>query len=249
VSEGPAFSIVVPTLLRPSYAALVASIRRQTFRDYELLARADQGPDVNEYTVRNRAVATARGDYCLFLDDDTTIEPTFLARLAVAIRGNNLPAAIGGPIRGSMFGSGNMILDEPKWGVGANMCFRRGVFTELGGFEDRWGLPTMPRGWRGDSDLWFRVGDRYPDGILWLHDLIVDHPNPMTSVWQPAVEDIFFRRHRAKYIERFIPVDPRGQQFLLETQDLSPEETARVVECRRALRARIPGLPVLPQEK
>ena len=71
----------------------------------------------------------------------------------------------------------------------------------------------------------------------------------MKSEWIPAVEDVFFRRHRAKYIQRFVPVDPRGCQFLLETQDLTPDEREKVVKAMAELRKTMPNLPVLAEEK
>jgi hypothetical protein len=244
----PRFSVIVATLLRPSYPALVASLRRQTFADFELVARADVGPGVNEYVARNRAVAQATGEVLVFLDDDATARPDHLARLDRAFRERPGLVAVSGALRGDMWGQGVQDLDKKGWWVGANLAIRADVFRELGGFEESWGLPEVPRGWRADTDIGWRIEDHYPG--WWVHDgtLVVDHPGPMGSVWQPQVEGVFFRRHRARCLERFVPVDPRLQQFLLETQDLAPPETARVLKCRRDLRQFMPGLPVLPQE-
>jgi glycosyltransferase involved in cell wall biosynthesis len=238
----------VATLIRGSYAATVASLRRQTYRDCELIARADVGPGINEYVVRNLAAQQARGDWLVLVDDDAVLPPTHLARLLVDILRKPDLVAVSGPLRGNMFGTGTTVVDHAGWWIGANMSVRRDVFLERP-FDEDWGLGRVPRGWRADSDLGFSIEERYPG--RWLHDpeLVVDHPGTMQSVWDPEVEGVFFRRWRKQYLERFIPVDPRGQQFLLETQDLSAEERKRVVECRRAMRAQIPGLPVLPQEK
>lgn len=248
MTRDPLFSVICATLLRPSYANLLASVRRQTFRDFDFIARGDVGPGVNEYVARNRAALQASGDYLVFVDDDAVLRPTHLARLAALLAENPDTVAVSGALEGNMLASGRMVLSEPGWWVGANLAVRRAEFLDRP-FEESWGLPTTPRGWRADSDLGFWIESRYPGQHLHDHGLVIDHPDPMTSVWQPAVEDVFFRRWRALYLERFVPVDPRGQQFLLETQDLTPEETARVVDCRRAIRARIPGLPVLPQER
>lgn len=245
MSDGPLFSVICATLIRPTYKSLVASVRRQTFHDFEFIARADPG---NEYIARNRAIAQARGRYMVFADDDAQLRPTHLAGLAQAIRENDGPPALGGPIMGNMFGQGTMIVNEPTWGVGANMVISREALDKVGPFEERWGLSRVPRGWRADTDMWWRIEDAYVGGATWLPNLIVDHPGQMQSVWDPEVEGVFFRRWRRRYMARFLAVDPRGQQFLLETQDLTPEEAAEVVRCRKALRARMPQLPVLPQE-
>ncbi|MBF6555475.1 MAG: glycosyltransferase family 2 protein [Acidimicrobiales bacterium] len=238
------FSVVVATLVRGSYPALVASVRRQTLRSWELIARADAG---NEYLARNRGAVQARGEVLVFVDDDATLRPSHLHRLVEDFESRPDLVAVSGPLQGDMFGSGNILLDHRGWWVGANMAVRRDVFLERP-FEETWGLGRTPRGWRADSDLGFSIEERYPG--RWLHDseLVVDHPGKMQSVWDPEVEALFFQRWRSRYIERFVPVDPRGQQFLLETQDLTADERAKVVSARRELRRNMPGLPVLPQE-
>ena len=245
MTDRPLFSVIVATLLRPSYASLVSSLRQQTFHDFELLGRADKG---NEYIARNRGAATARGEWLVFIDDDALAPAGYLARLRDDVRTRPDLVAISGPLRGNMWGGGVVLLDQPGWWVGANMAVRKDVFLQRP-FEETWGLGRIPRGWRADSDLGFSIEDRYQG--RWLHDggAIVDHPGMMQSVWDPQVEDVFFRRWRRRYLDRFIPVDPRGQQFLLETQDLSPEETAHIVKCRKEIRKNMPQLPVLPQEK
>lgn len=244
MSERPLFSVIVATLLRPTYAGLVASLRRQSFRDFELISRSDPG---NEYIARNRGAETARGDYLVFIDDDAAAPPGHLARLSDIVSRRPDLVAISGPLRGDMFGSGSFLLDKPGWWVGANMTVRRDVFAARP-FEETWGLGRTPRGWRADTDLGFAIEDHYPG--RWVHDslLVVDHPGMMQSVWDPEVESVFFQRHRAKYIERFLPVDPRGQQFLVETQDLTPEETAYVLKCRGELRKTMPNLSKIKGE-
>ncbi|MGI0131110.1 MAG: glycosyltransferase family A protein [Thermoplasmata archaeon] len=244
MTDRPLFTVIAATLLRPSYAGLVASVRRQTFHDFEFMARSDPG---NEYIARNRGAEQARGDWLVFADDDAVVPPGFLARLAADILARGDLVAVSGPLRGNMWGRGTEILDKSGWWVGANMSVRRDVFLQRP-FEETWGLGRTPRGWRADSDLGFSVEERFPG--RWVHDsaLVMDHPGTMQSQWDPQVEDVFFRRWRSRYLERFIPVDPRGQQFLLETQDLSPDEAAHIVKCREELRKIMPTLPVLPQE-
>lgn len=240
----PKFSVIVATLLRPSYASLVAAIRRQTFMDGELLARADPG---NEYIARNRAAMTARGGWLVFMDDDAVPSPGYLAHLAAVVTKRPELVAVSGALRGNLWGQGLTVVDQPGWWIGAVLAARRDVFLERP-FEETWGLGRIPRGWRADTDWGFSIEERYPG--RWLHDggWVMDHPGKMQSVWDPEVEDVFFRRWREQYIERFIPVDPRGQQFLLETQILTADEKEKVLKARKELRKSMPQLPVLPEE-
>ncbi len=241
----PKFTVIMATLLRGSYDAAVSSLYRQTCREFEFMARADPG---NEYIARNRAAKEAHADWLVFMDDDAVAPPGWLARLDSVLFAKPDLVAVSGPLRGNMFGSGIILVDKPGWWIGASMAVKRDVFLEHP-FEETWGLGRVPRGWRSDSDEGFHIEQAYPG--RWLHDgaWIMDHPGKMQSVWDPEVEDVFFNRWREKYIERFIPVDPRGQQFLLETQVLSDEEKAKVLNARKELRKSMPSLPVLPQEK
>jgi hypothetical protein len=50
-------------------------------------------------------------------------------------------------------------------------------------------------------------------------------------------------------MKRFLAVDPRLQQFLLQTQDLTADERAKVISARAVSRRSIPGLPVLEAER
>jgi glycosyltransferase involved in cell wall biosynthesis len=93
-------SVIVTTYDRPQYLrAVLRSLSRQTDRDFETIV-ADDGSGreteqvVAEYglhrvwqrhdgfraaEIRNRAVANARGEYCVFLDGDCLVRPNFIA--------------------------------------------------------------------------------------------------------------------------------------------------------------------------
>ena len=243
--SNPMFSVICATLLRGSYPRLVGSVRRQGVHDWEFIARADPG---NEYIARNRAAKQARGEWLVFVDDDSVLRSDHLSRLSRDIRGAPETVAVTGPLQGNMWGSGTVLVDQPGWWIGANMAVRREVFLERP-FEEDWGLGRIPRGWRADTDLGWSIEDRYFGRYLHDHELIVDHPGQMGSVWQPDVEDVFVRRWKARVMKRFLAVDPRLQQFLLQTQDLTADERAKVISARAVSRRSIPGLPVLEAER
>lgn len=241
------FSIIVATLRRPAYANLVQSIRNQTFHDWELLARCE--PEVNEYVSRNRGARVAGGEYLVFTDDDCVLPPNYLAAAREDIERGSWPVGLSGPVLIPDSPGVKKKIEQPTWGIGANLVIRRRHFLDHGGFDETWGLLHATKGWRSDTALWWDLEDAYPGRLKYSPRLIVDHIPPMQSQWVPEIEEKLFLKYRKKVMERFVPVDPRLCEFLLQTQDLTPEETRYVVECRRKIRALIPNLPVLPQEK
>lgn len=68
------FSIITPTLNRPSLEACIESVKSQTFKDFEHIIEVDE-PRTNNFgnTPRHRAWTRATGDYVLYLDDDNTL--------------------------------------------------------------------------------------------------------------------------------------------------------------------------------
>jgi glycosyltransferase involved in cell wall biosynthesis len=213
------FSVIVATLLRPSLQDLLNSLKRQTLerKEWELITW-DSG--FNEYDARNQASKEARGQWLAFTDDDCVAPSDWLESAYNFLQDpkNSDTVALTGPLEGDLWGHGKVMrLEKPNWYVGANLFVRKDAFDSLGRFESDWGLSPPPRGWRSDSDLGFRIEDKFGKKTCkFSSDILVYHPRSMQSVWQPEVEHLFYLRHRTKCLERFVPVDPRLCQFILQ---------------------------------
>ena len=191
--DRPIVSVIVPTRNRRAYLEeALESVRRQTFERWEIVVVDDASEDgtrawiealrddrlrllgmesnVGSTITRNAGLEAARGDYCLFLDDDDLLPPDALARHVAAIAAH--PAAIatlgavgrvdaaGAPAPGLL-----RPVRSPKlhgdvwrdvlfwwvWVVGASL-FRRSALEAVGGFDE------SIRFYGDDVDLWLRLG-------------------------------------------------------------------------------------------
>ncbi|MEU1689966.1 glycosyltransferase [Micromonospora sp. NPDC005707] len=175
-------SVVVPTLGRPSLAALLDALAGQLdeLPGAELLLVDDRRDDTGELAVpgalaaytkvltgrgagpaaaRNLGWRAARGEWVVFLDDDVVPAPDWARRLRVDL------AAAGGA------GGVQGVVDVPlpahrrptDWERGtagladgrwitADMAYRRTALAAVGGFDER-----FPRAYREDAELAHRV--------------------------------------------------------------------------------------------
>lgn len=133
---------------------------------------------------RNTGLRAATGDLIAFTDDDVAVHPHWINGIRAAFAQPNVMAMTGLILpakldsepeevfqRGTTgFGWGyrplsfdRLFFEEmkpfgvPVWriGAGANMAFRRDVFTQLGGFDERLGAGAS--GCSEDSELWYRI--------------------------------------------------------------------------------------------
>jgi len=216
---------------RPQLRETLAALRSQTRRCRVITC--DAGP--NEYAARNEAcveVLDARRDpervVFAFVDDDTVPPPHYVERMVSHFERDERIKVADCGLEGDFWGWGRwMTIDTPFWGVGTTLFVRGDAFLAVGGFEVDWDISPPPRGWRSDTDLLYRIIDRF-GYESYVHDFGVRnvHPRNMGSVWQPEVEARFYRRHRSKVLRYIAPYDPRLCQFVTVKR---LEEDPRVV--------------------
>lgn len=194
-------AVIVATLDRPSLRTTVDSLKDQDV-NYQLMSRCD--PDISEYASRDLAVKDCDIDKIAFLDDDAYYSPGVLRK---AIDYLDKYDIIDGGIRGNIFGRGNEIFNAPYLGIGTALFMRKSAYDKVGGFKLAWG--TKPEdGWRMDTVLLF---DAIRAGLKYKHcdDIIVDHPGPMQSQWNPRIEWMFATEYEDMVREHILPLDGR----------------------------------------
>jgi GT2 family glycosyltransferase len=201
----PVCTVVVPTRDRPaSLHRCLAAVRAQAVGDLYLIV-VDSAPQQFRATevadrfgarcihvgrpglsrARNRGARDARGDFVIFVDDDTELEggclQALLAEFAdpqvVAVTGRVLLTG-GDPAARAAFeafggfdaGTGRRVVDRetPDWfelvnfgglGSGALIAFRRSVFDAWAGFDERLGRGAL-QDCAEELYAWFQLVDR-----------------------------------------------------------------------------------------
>ncbi len=150
--------IVVDDAHRDDTASQVERIGRQSGLETQLRylrPESGRGPAV----ARNCGWRAARGEVVAFTDDDTVPDADWLRQGMLAMGDGK--AAVRGrvsvPVPAVLTDHGRMTqgLESAQF-VTANCFVRRDALEEVGGFDER-----FARAWREDSDLHFKLVDRY----------------------------------------------------------------------------------------
>ncbi|GAA3341626.1 glycosyltransferase [Amorphoplanes nipponensis] len=239
-------SVVVPTLGRPSLAALLSALAAAPAPlPVELLLVDDRperaeplalppGIDAKVLTGRAAGPAAARNvgwraashEWVAFLDDDVLPDPDWFARLAADLTG--APAPVGGvqgrlrvPLparrRPTDWERVTAALADGAW-ITADMAYRRSALEATGGFDER-----LPRAFREDAELAHRV--RAAGWELRRGSRTVTHPVRPEDRWVSVrtqrgnADDALLRRLYGRHwrTELDIPPGRRGRHLAVTT--------------------------------
>lgn len=240
VGKKPLFSVIVPTLDRPSHLTkLMECLSAQTCRDFEVVV-VDQTPTAwagrgafpaldlfyFQHPVRGAVLAknlgafVARGSVLAFTDDDCRPAPDWLKNASVYF-GDPGVVGVEGLIRSDRIGDPEYrwVSNENFRGFGfmtANLFLRQEDFNALGGFDLRFDNPHF----REDTDLGWRALER--GSIPFGFDVQVFHPAHLRGKGRESLAErnrffekdaLLLKKHPARFREL----------FLAETENKTPD--------------------------
>jgi glycosyltransferase involved in cell wall biosynthesis len=212
----PAVSVVVPCYNGSKYLdAMMASLARQTFRDFEVVIVDDGSDDdttvsklaaLNRHArvihqanrgpsaARNAGIRAARADIVFVLDCDDMIEPAFLAETVPAMRG--APADVG-MVFTDVLMVGRATGVVPRYfnrfdllftnTMSSGLVFRKQCWSAAGGYDE-----TMREGYE-DWDFSLRLADAGYRGLEIAKPLYIYHIGA-NEIQQSRSSDVHVKR-------------------------------------------------------
>jgi glycosyltransferase involved in cell wall biosynthesis len=214
-----------------------AYLAQAEWRPEPVPVRTVREPRLGIAHARNRAVADARGEYVLFIDDDETPHEEWLRQHETAIV-QHRPDAAGGPIEVRLTGGerpkwlqpelmgflgqldhgpqGRLLTDETTPIFTGNAAFRRAVFDRLGAFDKSLGRRGAANYGGEDIELYERL-IRAGCKVLWVPEALIYHRIEAPKLRRGYFLDLHFRSGRTEGARR------RGQRSRLPPRYLYPQ--------------------------
>jgi glycosyltransferase involved in cell wall biosynthesis len=186
-SAEPRVSVVIPTLPANDHDRVVADLREQTTRDFEVLVVDDASLDICE--ARNAGIEAASADVMALTDDDCRPPPEWVARADEALSDDAV--CVEGRVEG-----GRTYRGEGKY-VGCNLAFDRKTALAAGGFRSEYA------GWRDDTEFGWRMEESGP--CRYDPNLVMSHPDRTRASIDDEKEARLRREYPTRYEERIVP--------------------------------------------
>ena len=213
--ESPWEFLVVDNASTDATAALLCDPR---WRPPHLELRVVRDSKLGLSHARNRAIAEARGEYIVFMDDDETPDPDWLRAFERAILAER-PDALGGRIE-VMFEDGErpvwlqdellaflgkldhggerrQLLDRQTPIFGGNFAFRRSLFAHIGNFDANLGRRGTANVGGEDTEMYRRMIDA-GCSVWWVPDAVIHHRIQVHKLRRRYFLDLHFRQGRVE---------------------------------------------------
>ena len=251
--------------------------RDDTARVVEGLAQRDgrfrlvREPTPGLSRAKNAGIGSAGGRYCLFVDDDMTVSPGWIAALAETLdRRGGRPTLVGGPILPVPFELGGwpdwlgdpegdlpclyrgdeervLLEGESLWG--GNMAAERDLFDQIGRFDEDIGHIALERGTYEDLELVERI-HRHGGVVVYQPQAIAYHrtapafvtPRHVLAVAFNRGANDFLRSETGAYYERALRVPRDAIRATLALAVLLPALAVSSLTFRLSHAARTFGL-------
>ncbi|WP_338876977.1 glycosyltransferase [Spirosoma sp. SC4-14] len=177
----PQFEVIVADDSSSDHTvSIVRSCVQSVSFNLQLLALTDEPTSSPKKRAISQSIAQAKGDLIVTTDGDCRVGPAWLATIASFYQSTGAKL-ISGPVTftaehtvsdslqtvefASLIGSGacTMALGMPTMCNGANLCYEKQAFSEVGGFS---GIDHIASG--DDEFLMHKIANRYPKAIRFL---------------------------------------------------------------------------------
>ncbi|WP_227352679.1 glycosyltransferase family 2 protein [Haladaptatus salinisoli] len=192
-SAEPRVSVVIPTLPANDHHRVIADLREQTMRDFEVLVVDDATLDICE--ARNAGIEAANADTVALTDDDCRPPPEWVARADGAL--SDGVVCVEGRVKG-----GRTYRGEGKY-VGCNLAFDRETALAAGGFRSEYA------GWRDDTEFGWRIEGYGP--CRYDPTLVMHHPDRTRASIDAEKGARLRREYPTRYEERIVPDTTLGR--------------------------------------
>jgi glycosyltransferase involved in cell wall biosynthesis len=199
---------------------------------------------------RTKGAKLATGEVVAFIDDDAIAEPTWIDEL-ISVYEQTDAVAVGGQLAGEwLAGEPAFLPQEFYWLIGvtprgfadhmeevrntygSNISFKRDVFLEAGGFDEKTGLKADSKVQAHEAPICLRITQNTGKGVIYNENAVVYHKifNYRTS-YSWLLSRAFWQGYSKRVMELLLDEEDDGKQVYLKRLMLTfvPKRIKRLV--------------------